>query len=506
MTLPPFFPSQASALSSTVMDSNVTNERNPSGLKPRISPEDEAAHLLLSMSNLASKELSSEKQRNTEYDSSHVSSLPHEASHNEDDDGGSRRRCTSPHHSNDMSQEAEVDHPEHASSSSASSQIWKNNPRRTVSIDEDTAAASPPPPVEFVDLKYKMDSTPPGMFSGGNVHTPRPSFFQHRLPHYHRILHRPAVITPVGTMGRPVVNLASNVSVLDRPTVPSLVQSLSAFWPPAPPQHHRRFELELDLERMVSRTVSRTAPVTSSPPPPPVELEIPQNFPKLPPLLSMKRDKLRHKNLIAEQQQKQEQQQQQQELHMQLSMESDNSVSSEEDNSSRDCDAEQEKRDSFHQRPFDESGILRTRKGTPNCSKPTLPSINENKSPQRKFGKKFSWKNYPELEDFLITNRPDYLRHSAQNYTLEQKDYNNTLTARLIDYADQCGYGNLLDQKYKQDFGSFTAIRDRIRGYYKSFLQSSRRREQRRQKRIEKQRQQQPQTKATAVAAAMATH
>jgi hypothetical protein len=90
-----------------------------------------------------------------------------------------------------------------------------------------------------------------------------------------------------------------------------------------------------------------------------------------------------------------------------------------------------------------------------------------------------------ELEDFLIVNRPEYLRHSAQNYTLKQKDYNNTLTARLIDHAEECGYGNLLHlQKYHQDFGSFTAVRDRIRGYYKSFLQSSRRREQRRQKRL----------------------
>ncbi|KAG7370323.1 hypothetical protein IV203_028069 [Nitzschia inconspicua] len=506
MTLPPFFPSPASAPLST-MDSNITNEVDPSGIKPRISREDEAAHLLLSMSNLVSKELSSEKQRNTECDSSYVSSLPHEDSHNEDDDGGSRRgsrRCTSSHHSNDISQqkEVDVDHPEHASSSSTS-QVWKNNPRRTVSIDEDTAAASPPPPVEFVDLKYKMDSTPLGMFSGGNFHTPRPSFFQHDLPHYHRMLHRPAVITPVRTMGRPVVNLPSNVSVLDRPTMPALVQSLSAFWPPAPPQHQQRFDLDLDLERMASQTVSRKIPVTSSPPPPPVELEIPQSFPKLPPLLSMKRDKMRHRNLVVEQQQKQEQQQQ--ELHIQQSMETDNSVTSEEEdnNSSHDCDGDQEKRDSFHQRPFDESGILTTRKGTPKCSTSTLSSINATKSPQRKFGKKFSWKNYPELEDFLIANRPEYLRHSAQNYTLEQKDYNNTLTARLIDYADQCGYGNLLDHKYKQDFGSFTAIRDRIRGYFKSFLQSSRRREQRRQKRIEKQRQQQLQTKA---AAAIATH
>jgi len=34
--------------------------------------------------------------------------------------------------------------------------------------------------------------------------------------------------------------------------------------------------------------------------------------------------------------------------------------------------------------------------------------------------RKFSWKNYPELEAFLIANREEYLRHSALNYTVQQ--------------------------------------------------------------------------------------
>ena len=38
--------------------------------------------------------------------------------------------------------------------------------------------------------------------------------------------------------------------------------------------------------------------------------------------------------------------------------------------------------------------------------------------------RKFSWKNYPELEEFLVANREEYLRHSALNYTLQQKQYN----------------------------------------------------------------------------------
>eukprot|EP00428_Durinskia_dybowskii_P045903 CAMPEP_0170340442 /NCGR_PEP_ID=MMETSP0116_2-20130129/71327_1 /TAXON_ID=400756 /ORGANISM="Durinskia baltica, Strain CSIRO CS-38" /LENGTH=245 /DNA_ID=CAMNT_0010593957 /DNA_START=62 /DNA_END=796 /DNA_ORIENTATION=+ len=44
----------------------------------------------------------------------------------------------------------------------------------------------------------------------------------------------------------------------------------------------------------------------------------------------------------------------------------------------------------------------------------------------------FSWKNYPELEAFLIANREEYLRHSALNYTVQQKQYNNRLTEQLL--------------------------------------------------------------------------
>lgn len=54
--------------------------------------------------------------------------------------------------------------------------------------------------------------------------------------------------------------------------------------------------------------------------------------------------------------------------------------------------------------------------------------------------KKFSWKNYPELEEFLIANRDEYLRHSTLNYTVQQKQYNNRLTERLLELAADCGY------------------------------------------------------------------
>mmetsp|Transcript_20943 Transcript_20943/g.59771 ORF Transcript_20943/g.59771 Transcript_20943/m.59771 type:complete len:522 (+) Transcript_20943:274-1839(+) len=84
--------------------------------------------------------------------------------------------------------------------------------------------------------------------------------------------------------------------------------------------------------------------------------------------------------------------------------------------------------------------------------------------------KKFSWKNYPELEAFLIANREEYLRHSALNYTVQQKQYNNRLTELLLDLAAEHGY--VFDEA---DF-SFVTVRDRIRCYFKSYVQSAKKR------------------------------
>jgi hypothetical protein len=84
--------------------------------------------------------------------------------------------------------------------------------------------------------------------------------------------------------------------------------------------------------------------------------------------------------------------------------------------------------------------------------------------------KKFSWKNYPELERFLVVNREEYLRHSALNYTVQQKQYNNRLTDELLQLATKHGY--LFDTN---DF-SYVTVRDRIRCYYKSYVQSAKKR------------------------------
>jgi hypothetical protein len=74
------------------------------------------------------------------------------------------------------------------------------------------------------------------------------------------------------------------------------------------------------------------------------------------------------------------------------------------------------------------------------------------------------------LERFLIDNRDEYLKYSSRNYTVEQKQFNNTLTERLISLAEKHGY--IFDP---EEF-SFVAIRDRIRCYYKSYVQTARKR------------------------------
>lgn len=84
--------------------------------------------------------------------------------------------------------------------------------------------------------------------------------------------------------------------------------------------------------------------------------------------------------------------------------------------------------------------------------------------------KKFSWKNFPELEAFLIANREEYLRHSALNYTVQQKQYNNKLTERLLELAAEHGY------VFDEGSFSFVTVRDRIRCYFKSYVQSAKKR------------------------------
>jgi hypothetical protein len=133
-------------------------------------------------------------------------------------------------------------------------------------------------------------------------------------------------------------------------------------------------------------------------------------------------------------------------------------------------------------------------------SKPLQPATAKGVIVKKILRKKFSWKNYPEvrnfprerycaspshsylilnsqnflsclqLEAFLIANREEYLRHSALNYTVQQKEYNNRLTEQLLELATEHGY--VFDEK---EF-SFVTVRDRIRCYFKSYVQSAKKR------------------------------
>lgn len=115
------------------------------------------------------------------------------------------------------------------------------------------------------------------------------------------------------------------------------------------------------------------------------------------------------------------------------------------------------------------SKVLKSKKLS-NKDTSSRSQVRNGAKPDRVLKKKFSWKNYPELEHFLIANREEYLRHSALNYTMQQKQYNNRLTERLLKLADDSGYA------FDEDDFSFVTVRDRIRCYFKSYVQSRKKR------------------------------
>lgn len=84
--------------------------------------------------------------------------------------------------------------------------------------------------------------------------------------------------------------------------------------------------------------------------------------------------------------------------------------------------------------------------------------------------KRFCWRDFPELENILISNRREYLSFSSRNYSPAQKKFNNNLTAAIIKTADDCGY------KFSPQHFDFSAVRDRIRCFYKSYVQGEKKR------------------------------
>jgi hypothetical protein len=121
-----------------------------------------------------------------------------------------------------------------------------------------------------------------------------------------------------------------------------------------------------------------------------------------------------------------------------------------------------------HEQAADSSQLYTSQTGKEHLS--LSKSISCNDGSKVILRRKCAWKNYPELEQFLIDNRDEYLRHSAMNYTQEQKQYNNELTERLLEVARKHNYE--FDPK---DF-NFVSIRDRIRCYYKSYVQNCKKR------------------------------
>lgn len=76
-----------------------------------------------------------------------------------------------------------------------------------------------------------------------------------------------------------------------------------------------------------------------------------------------------------------------------------------------------------------------------------------------------------KLEEYLIDRREEYLLHSRLNYSIQQKKFNNKLTRELLQLATHHGY--------VFDGFSFVMLRDKIRCYYKSYLQTLRKKQQR---------------------------
>jgi len=101
---------------------------------------------------------------------------------------------------------------------------------------------------------------------------------------------------------------------------------------------------------------------------------------------------------------------------------------------------------------------------------PKLPPFQMKPKKKIVIRRRFNWRDYPELEEFLVSNRKEYLSYSARNYSPQQKKFNNILTTRLLELASRSGY------TFDPDHFSFSNVRDRIRCYYKSYVQGSKKR------------------------------
>ena len=84
--------------------------------------------------------------------------------------------------------------------------------------------------------------------------------------------------------------------------------------------------------------------------------------------------------------------------------------------------------------------------------------------------KKFVWKDYPKLEEYLIAKRTDFFRRSFRHSTsparyadtVGQQNFNNRLTEGLLELAAKLNY------VFDETCFDFASVRNRIRTYYTS--------------------------------------
>jgi len=82
--------------------------------------------------------------------------------------------------------------------------------------------------------------------------------------------------------------------------------------------------------------------------------------------------------------------------------------------------------------------------------------------------KNFFFRDYHELEDYLLSNRTEYLESKGNT---EQRNYTNNLTKGLLELAAKLNY------VFDESCFDFVSVRKRVVAFYNSFAQNSKKRE-----------------------------
>ena len=108
-------------------------------------------------------------------------------------------------------------------------------------------------------------------------------------------------------------------------------------------------------------------------------------------------------------------------------------------------------------------------------SQTTQSSINQRHQFERSINSKsiilqknFFFRDYNELEDYLLSNRMEYLESKGNT---EQRNYTNNLTKGLLELAAKLNY------VFDESCFNFVSVRKRVVGFYNSLAQGSKKRE-----------------------------